>query len=131
VLIGMVHLLTPFAVLPIYAGFRRLDPQLVLAAASLGADARRQWWRVVAPLTLPSVVAASVLVFLSTLGFVVTPAILGGPRSVMLGVLVQRQTALNDYPFAALLATSLVVATVVVMLGLRIVLGRFQARGLV
>jgi ABC-type spermidine/putrescine transport system permease subunit I len=131
VLIGMVHLLTPFAALPIYAGFRRLDPQLRLAAASLGADARRQWWRVVAPLTLPSVTAAAVLVFLSTLGFVVTPAILGGPRAVMLGVLVQRQAALNDYPFAALLATTLVVTTVVVMLGLRLALGRFRTRGLI
>ncbi len=131
VLIGMVHLLTPFAALPIYAGFRRLDPQLRLAAASLGADTRRQWWRVVAPLTLPSVTAAAVLVFLSTLGFVVTPAILGGPRAVMLGVLVQRQAALNDYPFAALLATLLVLTTLTVMLGLRLALSLFRRRGLI
>lgn len=131
VLIGMVHLLTPFAALPIYAGFRRLDPQLDLAAASLGADARRRWWRVTAPLTLPSVTAAAVLVFLSTIGFVVTPEILGGPRALMLGVLVQRQTALNELPFAAMLATTLVVTTIIVVLFLRLAVGRFRARGLV
>ena len=131
VLIGMVHLMTPFAVLPLCAGFLRLDPELRPAAASLGADRLRQWRRIVLPLTTPTVLAAGVLVFVTTLGFVITPAILGGPRGVMLGVLISRQMAVNNVPFAALLAAALLVTTLVALLALRFAVGRFRAAGLI
>jgi len=130
ILIGMVHLMLPFAALPLYAAFRRIDPQLPLAAASLGASAARQWLRVIGPLTLPSVLAALVLVFVTTLGFVITPSILGGPRALMIGVLVQRQMALNDFPLAGLLSILLLATTVLVLILLRLAVHRFRAVGL-
>jgi mannopine transport system permease protein len=131
VMIGMVHLMVPFAALPLYAGFIRLDPDLRRAAASLGAGAAAQWRRVILPLTLPTVVAANVLVFVTTLGFVITPQILGGPQGVMLGVLVGREMLLNHVAFAALLSSVLLLATVLALIGLRILLGAFSRRGLV
>jgi ABC-type spermidine/putrescine transport system permease subunit I len=130
VLIGMVHILLPLAVLPIYAAFRRLDPLLPQAAASLGASRPSQWSRIIVPLTMPSVVAAGVLVFLAGLGFYVTPAILGGPRTLMIGTLISNQILANNLPFAGLVSIALLVATVLVLLGLRFVASRFRARGL-
>ena len=129
VVIGMLHLMIPFAALPLYAGFRRLDPQHRMAAATLGADWLRQWRRVIVPLTLPSIVGAAVLVFLTTLGFVVTPAVLGGPRATMLGVLVRQQVNANDTSFAALLAAALLVTTLAVLIILQLVLRQMKMRG--
>ncbi len=130
VLIGMVHLMTPFAALPLYAGFLRLDPELRPAAASLGAGWFSQWRRIVLPLTMPTILAGGGLVFVTTLGFVITPAILGGPQGVMLGVLISRQMSINSVPFAALLSATLLLTTIVVLLALRLAVGRFRAMGL-
>jgi ABC-type spermidine/putrescine transport system permease subunit I len=130
VLIGMIHLMTPFAALPLYAGFARLDPDLRPAAASLGASAAAQWRRIVLPLTLPTMLASGILVFVTTLGFVITPQILGGPRGVMLGVVVAREMALNRVGFAALLSAALLGATIVALLVLRLFVGAFRRRGL-
>jgi len=131
VTIGMVHLMIPFAALPLYAGFVRLDPDLRRAAASLGAGKSAQWRRIVLPLTLPTILAGSVLVFVTTLGFVVTPRILGGPQGVMLGVLVGREMLLNNVAFAALLSSALLFATLLALVGLRLLVGAFARRGLV
>jgi ABC-type spermidine/putrescine transport system permease subunit I len=131
VLIGMVHLMIPFAALPLYAGFSRLDPDLRPAAASLGAGSVSQWRRIVLPLTLPTILAAGVLVFVTTLGFVITPQILGGPQGLMLGVLVSREMALNHVAFAALLSAALLLATIMALALLRIFVAAFRRRGLV
>ncbi len=90
-----------------------------------------QWRRIVLPLTLPAVLAAGVLVFVTTLGFVITPQILGGPRGVMLGVLVSREMALNNVPFAALLSATLLLATILALVVLRLSVAAFRRRGLV
>lgn len=129
ILIGMVHLMTPFATLPLYAGFLRLDPELRPAAASLGASRASQWRRIVLPLTMPTVLASGVLVFVTTLGFVITPAILGGPGGVMLGVLISRQMAVNDVAFGALLSATLLLATVLALAVLGLAAGRFRSQG--
>ena len=131
VTIGMVHLMIPFAALPLYAGFVRLDPDLRRAAASLGAGKSAQWRRIVLPLTLPTVLAGAILVFVTTLGFVITPQILGGPQGVMLGVLVGREMQLNNVPFAALISSALLLATVLALVVLRVLVGAFNRRGLV
>ena len=131
VTIGMVHLMIPFAALPLYAGFVRLDPDLRRAAASLGAGKSAQWRRIVLPLTLPTVLAGTILVFVTTLGFVITPQILGGPQGVMLGVLVEREMLLNNVAFAALLSSALLLTTVLALVGLRVLVGAFGRRGLV
>ncbi|MFZ2871428.1 ABC transporter permease [Zavarzinia sp.] len=84
VIIGMVHYLIPYAVLPIFAVMRGIDQRLLFASRSLGAGPGTTFLKVYLPLTLPGVFAATVIVFVFGLGFYVTPAILGGGRVVML-----------------------------------------------
>lgn len=84
VVLATVHILLPFMVLPIYATLKGLDPRLPRAALSLGAPPWRAFLRVTLPLSLPGVGAGCLLVFIQTLGFYVTPALLGGPNDQML-----------------------------------------------
>lgn len=84
VVIGMVHFMIPYAVLPLYANMRSIDPRVVPAARGLGASEMQAFFRVFLPLSMPGVAASSLLVFIFSLGFFITPAILGGGRTVML-----------------------------------------------
>ncbi len=83
-IIGMVHIMLPFLVLPLYATMRSIDTDLVRAAVSLGSTPRDAFWRVFFPMSLPGLFAGIVLVFILSLGFYVTPALLGGGRVQML-----------------------------------------------
>ena len=83
VLIGMVHYLMPYAALPLIATIRQIDMRVIAAAKSLGASDARTFWRVLLPMTMPGVFAATIIVFVFSLGFFVTPAILGGGRVIM------------------------------------------------
>lgn len=83
--LGMVHVMLPFMVLSLYAVMRRIDRELGNAAAGLGAPPFRAFVRVFLPLSLRGVFAGSLLVFTMSLGFYITPALLGGPRDVMIG----------------------------------------------
>jgi spermidine/putrescine transport system permease protein len=95
-------------VLPIYATLERLDPALVEAAADLGARPLTTVWRIVVPLSRPGIVAGSVLVFIPCLGAYLTPDLLGGGRTVMVGNLVQNQfTTARDWPFGAAVSIAL------------------------
>ncbi len=82
-LIGMVHIMLTFLVLPLYATMRSIDRDLLRAAANLGASPTRSFWMVFLPLSLPGLFAGSVLVFILCLGFYVTPAVLGGGKVIM------------------------------------------------
>jgi len=115
VMIGMVHVLLPYMVLPIYGAVRKVDPAIPAAAAGLGASNWRIFWRIWVPLTLNGVFAGCVLVFILSLGFYITPALLGGGRVIMIAVLIEQQVreALN-WPFAAALSMVLLVATFLV-----------------
>jgi putative spermidine/putrescine transport system permease protein len=84
ILIGMVNVLLPFFVLPVYAAMARIDPRLSLVAASMGASPTRIFWQVFLPLTLPAVATSAILVFILSLGFYITPAVLGGGRVPMI-----------------------------------------------
>jgi putative spermidine/putrescine transport system permease protein len=84
VLIGMAHYMLPIAVLPIYSNMRTISPGYMNAGRSLGASPFQSFWRVYLPLTKPGIVAAAVLVFIFSLGFYITPAILGGGRVLMI-----------------------------------------------
>ncbi|HRV61979.1 ABC transporter permease [Albidovulum sp.] len=83
VLIGMVHYMIPYAVLPLLASMQNIDTRVLSASRSLGATGTQTFWRVYLPLTKPGLVAASLLVFILSLGFYVTPAILGGGKVLM------------------------------------------------
>ena len=83
-IIGMVHIMLPFLILPLYATMRNIDTDLVRAAVGLGSSPRGAFWRVFFPMSLPGLFAGIVLVFILSLGFYVTPALLGGGRVQML-----------------------------------------------
>lgn len=85
-LIGMVHIMLPFLVLPLYGSMRAIDPDYVKAAANLGATPTRAFWLVFLPLSLPGLLAGATIVFILCLGFYVTPAILGGGRVIMVSM---------------------------------------------
>lgn len=116
VIVGMVHYLIPYAVLPIYANMQGIDRRLVPAARGLGATASVAFFRVFVPLTVPGIIAAALLVFIFSLGFFITPALLGGGKTVMIAeyISIQILTVLN-WGNAAALATMLL-ATVFLIL---------------
>lgn len=80
ILIGMVNVLLPFLVLPLYAAMVRLDQRLLQVAETLGASRLRIFWQVFFPLTVPTLAASCILVFILSLGFYITPAVLGGGK---------------------------------------------------
>ena len=83
IIIGMVHYMVPFAVLPMLASMQEIDPRLLAAARGLGASRREVFLNIFLPLSKPGVIAAAVLVFIFSLGFYITPAILGGGKTLM------------------------------------------------
>jgi spermidine/putrescine transport system permease protein len=121
VLLGLVYGYLPFMVLPIYATLERLDPALVEAAADLGAPPLATVFQIVVPLSRPGIVAGSVLVFIPCLGAYLTPDLLGGGRTVMVGNLVQNQfTTARDWPFGAAVSIALMaLVTLLLMVYLR------------
>jgi spermidine/putrescine transport system permease protein len=115
VVIGLVHVLIPFMVMPIYATLEKLDRRLVEAATNLGASPLRALWEVVFPLSLPGVAAGSLLTFILAFGSYITPALLGSERTSMIANLIQSQfMEAFDWPFGA--ALSMVLLGVVVLL---------------
>ncbi len=91
VMVGLVYGYLPFMVLPVYASVERLDLRFVEAAFDLGANDWSAFWRVIVPLTLPGVIAGSILVFIPAIGAFVTPDLMGGTRGLMIGNLIQGQ----------------------------------------
>jgi len=116
VVIGMVHFMIPYAVLPLFANMQGIEQRLVTAARSLGAGPFESFRYVFFPLSLPGIIGAGILVFILTLGFFVTPAILGGGKTVMIAeyVSVQILWAVR-WGIAAMLAVVLLV-TIALML---------------
>jgi putative spermidine/putrescine transport system permease protein len=88
VILGMVHFLIPFAVFPIASAIRSLDERVLLAARGMGASRTRIFWQVFLPMTGAGILGAAIMVFVFSLGFFITPAILGGGRSVMAAELI-------------------------------------------
>jgi putative spermidine/putrescine transport system permease protein len=112
VLIGMTQYGVPFVVLSIYDVLRRLDGRLEMAAATLGAGPVTRWRKVNLPLLMPGIAAGMIIVFISTLGYYIIPAILGSPRTAMIGELVARQVGTTlDWGLGAALASILLAGT--------------------
>jgi spermidine/putrescine transport system permease protein len=119
VLIGLVYNFLPFFVIPMYATLERLDPALLEASADLGAHPFDTLWRVIVPVSAPGLVAGSVLVFIPCLGAYLTPDLLGGGKSVMLGNLVQNQfTTARDWPFGSAASLVLMLASALLLAAL-------------
>ncbi len=123
VVLGMVHTMLPYGVLPLLAQMRGIDPRLVPAARGMGASRAQAFRRVFLPLSLPGVVGAGVLVFILTLGFYVTPALLGGGRVTMVAEYIDLQIQdLVRWGTGTMLATTLVAAVGLLLLALSRVL---------
>ena len=110
IVIGMVHYMLPLGILPLLANMRQINPALVAAARGLGASRTEAFRRVFLPLSLPGIIAASVLVFIFSLGFYVTPALLGGGRTILITEYISVQIVeLLRWGTGTMLATMLVV----------------------
>jgi putative spermidine/putrescine transport system permease protein len=118
VTIGMAQVLLPFAVLPIYASMQKIDASLMRAALMLGARPVVAFFTVFLPLSMTGVFAGAVLVFVLSLGFYVTPAILGSPRDAMLPQIIYVQvTELLAWGRSSAMAVVLLVTTVGILAG--------------
>ncbi|MBL8241298.1 MAG: ABC transporter permease [Bryobacterales bacterium] len=119
VVVGLVYGYLPFAVLPLYSNLERMDKNLLEAAADLGATQWETIRRVVLPLCAPGMRAAGVLVFIPCLGAYLTPDLLGGGKSIMIGNLIQNQfTTARDWPFGAAISLALMALVMVLLLAL-------------
>ena len=117
VYIGMVHVLLPYALLPIYTAMRNVEQTLLLASDGLGATPLQTFRRVYLPLTMPGVAAGFLLVFLLALGFYITPAILGGLRNLTVAMLIDLYvTEQLVWPLAAAAAFWLLLFVLVLIL---------------
>lgn len=112
VLIGMTSALLPYMVLTLYSVMRGIDRRLLQAARNLGASDWRAFWHVFLPLSLPGVVGGSLLVFILSVGYFITPRLLGGARDQMIAMVIEQQVELGvNWGFASALAIILLVLT--------------------
>jgi spermidine/putrescine transport system permease protein len=114
VVIALAHAWAPFAILPIFVALEKVDRSLLEAARDLGDGAIRRFVRITLPLAMPGIVAASLIIFIPTIGDYVTPKLVGGTDGLMIANLIQIQFAkANDAPLGAALAV-----TAMVMVGI-------------
>jgi spermidine/putrescine transport system permease protein len=123
VIIGLVYGYLPFMIYPLYVSIEKVNPTFLEAAYDLGANRFQTFLRVMLPLTLPGIVAGSILVFVPTLGAFVTPDLLGGGKVMMIGNLIQNQfKVVRNWPFGSALSFILL-GVVLALLYLRIKFG--------
>jgi len=119
--IGMVHIMLPFMVLPLYASMRAISMDYMRAASNLGASPVKAFWHIYVPLSLPGLAAGIIIVFVLCLGFYVTPALLGGGRVMMWSMQIERNVTYHaDWGAASALGVVLLAMT----LGILWVVGR-------
>ena len=124
VMAGALQVLLPFVIFPLHAAMARIDPAFMQAALTLGARPVRAFIRVYLPLTLPGLITGATLVFISTLGYFVTPAMLGGPHQTMIAQLIQDQIAqFGNWGMAGALSLLLLAISGVLFLLLHLTIG--------
>ncbi len=112
--LGMAYTYLPFMILPLYANLAKMDLRLLEAAADLGATRWQAFWLVTVPLSKAGIIAGSMLVFIPCVGEYVTPELLGGPQTLMIGrVLWDEFFSNNDWPMASTVAVVLILLIVV------------------
>jgi putative spermidine/putrescine transport system permease protein len=119
VVLGMVHYMVPYAALPLYANMKGIDPRLVPAARGLGASPFCAFLKVYLPLSLPGLVSAGILVFIFSIGFYVTPALLGGGKTIMIAEYIALQiTDTLNWGVGTMLATTLLLTVFLLLAAL-------------
>ncbi|HTZ36484.1 MAG TPA: ABC transporter permease [Stellaceae bacterium] len=112
VLIGMSYVLLPYMVLTLYAAMRAIDPSLLRASAGLGAGGFYTFRRVYFPLSLHGVLSGALIVYILSIGYFITPALMGGQHDIMIAMLIDRSLEVAvDWPSAALMSLTLLVVT--------------------
>jgi putative spermidine/putrescine transport system permease protein len=112
VLIGMSYVLLPYMVLTLYAAMRAIDPALLRAAAGLGASGFYTFRRVYFPLSLHGVLSGALIVYILSIGYFITPALMGGQHDIMIAMLIDRALEVAvDWPSAALMSLTLLIVT--------------------
>jgi putative spermidine/putrescine transport system permease protein len=115
--VATLHILLPFMVLPLYASMQKIPHDLMQAGASLGGSPSHTFWRIFLPLSLPGVLAGATLVFVLSLGFYITPELLGGGRTIVVSMLVSRNVELyNQWGAASAVAVVLLASVAAVFL---------------
>ena len=114
--VGMVHVMLPYMVLALYAQMSRMDIRLAQAASSLGASPRTAFLLVFVPLSMPGVIAGSLLVFVVTISAFVTPAVLGGPRDLTYVMLIENQVnTFANWNYAAAMSVIMIIVTAMIL----------------
>ncbi len=115
VIITLAHAWAAFAILPIYVSLEKIDRSYLEAATDLGDGPVARFWRITFPLSLPGVIAASIVIFIPTVGDYVTPTLVGGPSGLMIANLIQTQfSKANDWPLGAALAVASMVTVTLI-----------------
>ena len=110
VVFGLVYVLLPFMILPLVASFEKIDQSLIEAAMDLGANFMQRLWNIVLPLTMPGIVAGSLIVFLPAMGMFYVSDLLGGAKNLLVGNIIRNQfLVVRDWPFGSALSMSLIV----------------------
>lgn len=114
VVITLTHAWAAFAILPMYVSLEKIDRTLLEAATDLGDGPMARFLRVTLPLSLPGIIAATLIIFIPTVGDYITPALLGGPDGIMLANMIQAQFGkVNNWPMGAALAISMMITVAV------------------
>jgi spermidine/putrescine transport system permease protein len=117
VMVGMVYEFLPFMVLPLYTSLEKIDNSLMEAAADLGAPPWRVFLRITLPLSIPGMIAGTILVFIPAMGMFVIPDLMGGAKTLLIGNVIRNQfLTARDWPFGAAASMILMVMTVVMTL---------------
>ena len=112
IIIGMVYVLLPYMVLTLYASMKSVDDRLLRAARSMGSSGFYTFRRVFLPLTVPGIISGSLIIFILSMGFFITPALMGGPRNVTIAMLIEREVEINlDWPLASIVSLLLLAVT--------------------
>ncbi|GAA0476593.1 MULTISPECIES: spermidine/putrescine ABC transporter permease PotB [Tatumella] len=124
VILGLVYILLPFMVMPVYSSLEKLDKPCLEAARDLGAGKWQRFWRIILPLTLPGIIAGCLLVFIPAMGMFYVSDLMGGAKNLLIGNIIKTQfLSLRDWPFGA--ATSVIMT---VLMGLMLLFYRRSAR---
>jgi len=123
VIVAMTHVLLPFMILPVFSAVRTIPDELPKAALNLGAGRVTVFLKIILPLSLPGVFAGALITFILALGFYITPALVGGPSTLMMATLIgQQTTGLLNWPFAGALSAVLLIVTLILAIAFRRVL---------
>jgi ABC-type spermidine/putrescine transport system permease subunit I len=114
IVIGMTYVLLPYMVLTLFAAMKSIDRNLLLAARGMGASGPMIFWRIYLPLSLHGVISGALIVFILSIGFFITPALMGGPSDVMVAMLIERSVEITlDWTSASVMSLFLLAVTLI------------------